>query len=412
MPAFQSLSRQSAEAAMGELGQTLSLAERAIESTFHTLVARVKIPFNSTSPPGLVQANTVDPWSKSGKYGLSWVYFGIILLVAASLLYFYHFITDRIRTALHEDEVQQSSVTSSPSTEYEMSALKTDKSTAKFFPRKDDFEANEPKSELAFWAFRPFNLVVAAFRYVFYRPAPEIRIRKGWRPFVFPSISVIIITFVAITFSVLYCFIPQPLYWQSLQYGSPPLAIRSGMMAVAMMPWIVAVAMKANIISVMTGIGHERLNVLHRWGGYICLFLALVHTVPFYVQKSWDPNGYAIYQTYFQTKGLYIFGTGEFDKLPDVGGKLTRFRHCRIGTTWIPLHPLSPNPQTQSIRAFRGPPRSRGCCLHRHDVLALQELFSILCLPLRNMWHLGDISTCSPVLPQLDKSIPAVLACW
>jgi Ferric reductase like transmembrane component len=311
MPVLDHLSRRDA---LAGLAQTFSLAERAIGSTLHTLVARVNVPFNSSSPPGLIQANKQDPFKKSGKYALVWVYFGIILLVFATLLHFFHSVTDRLRTALHEDEVQKSSITSSPSTDYEMAALQTDKSTLKLFPRNNQLEQSSSSSldhfELAILAFRPFNFLIAAFRFIFYRPAPKIQLRKQWRPVEFPSLSVIIVGFAGLAMSVLYCFLPQPLYWQSMQFGSPPLGIRAGMMALAMLPWIIAMSMKANIVSVLTGIGHERLNVLHRWGGYLCLFLSLVHAVPFYVQRGWDPAGYVIYQTYFQTNGLYIFGTG------------------------------------------------------------------------------------------------------
>jgi hypothetical protein len=310
MPAVEHFTRRDA---LSGLGQSLSLAERAIGSAFHTLIARVNIPnATASTAPGMIDALKRDPFKKSSKYGLAWVYFGLILLVFAAFLHFYHATTDRIRTALHEDEVQKSSVTSSPSTDFEMAALKTDKSTAKLFPRQDHLHRPQSvHSETAFWAFRPFNMLIALFRYIFYRPAPNIQLRKQWGPMEFPPFSVIFIGFAGLTFSVLYCFLPQPLFRQSLQFGSPPLAIRAGMMAVAMTPWIVAMSMKANVVSLMTGIGHERLNVLHRWGGYLCLILSLIHTIPFYVQRLQDPSGYATYTTYFQTNGMYIFATGE-----------------------------------------------------------------------------------------------------
>jgi Ferric reductase like transmembrane component len=312
MPAIDLIARQLVGSALLDERSTLSLVERSATS-LHTLVSRVNVPYNSSNaPPGLIQALTVDPWKKSGKYGLVWLYFGVILLVSTASLHFYHSVTDRIRTAIHEDEIRDSP-TSSPSTEYEMSALKTGKSSQVFFPpRNDPIELEKPQKEVEYWSFHPINLLIALFRYFFYRPAPEITLRKGWRPIVLPAFSTLTVAFLGITMSLLYCFLPQPLFWQSIQYGSPPLAIRSGMMAVALVPWVVATAMKANIVSVVTGIGHQRLNVLHRWSAYLCLILSLVHTIPFYLQKSWDPTGYAIYETYFNTYGLYIFGTGEF----------------------------------------------------------------------------------------------------
>ncbi|KAI4728029.1 putative FRE ferric reductase-like transmembrane component [Aureobasidium sp. EXF-10728] len=136
------------------------------------------------------------------------------------------------------------------------------------------------------------------------------RLRKGWRPIIFPSLGAVVIVSFALVFVVLYCFIPQPLYWQSIQFGSPPLAIRAGMIAVAMMPWIVGLSMKANIISFLTGIGHERLNVLHRWLAYLCLLLSLIHTIPFYVTPIWSEGGLGVYQSAFGNSGIYVYGSG------------------------------------------------------------------------------------------------------
>jgi hypothetical protein len=312
----QGFLRREAAAAIQDAAHHLSLAERSLSSHFNDLVARVNIKSNATSDPGLIEANTVDPFKKSGKYALAWVYFGVILLVITFTLYFYHAVTDRIRTAQHEDELLQNSATSSPATDYEMTALKTDKSTSRFFPRDDGMGVEAQNTPVEdFWTFRPVLVGIALFRYVFYRPAPEYRIKKGWRPITLPSFSTLTIALLGVTMSILYCFIQQPLLWKSMAFGSPPLSVRSGMMAVSLMPWIIAMAMKANVVSLLTGIGHERLNVLHRWGAYLCLMLSIIHAVPFYIQKAQDPAGYAVYQTYFQTNGLYIFGTGKFHPL-------------------------------------------------------------------------------------------------
>jgi hypothetical protein len=44
-------------------------------------------------------------------------------------------------------------------------------------------------------------------------------------------------------------------------------------------PIVIALASKANITTLLTGIGHEKLNVVHRW---ISFGLAWVHTIPFF----------------------------------------------------------------------------------------------------------------------------------
>lgn len=275
-----------------------------------SIVKRINIPYNSTSPPGLIEAETRDPWNKSRKYALGWVYFSIILLILASVLRLYHIWTDKIRTALHKGDVVTSDKTIFPSKDYELSALGTDKSTNKFFPRSEPVP-EVPKTQSVVSSLWMVNSLIAAARFIFYRPIPAIKWNKRFRPLIFPSLGVVVVVLVALIFVLLYCFVPQPLYWQSIQYGSPPLAIRAGMIAVALMPWIVGLGMKANMISMITGIGHERLNVLHRWLAYICLLLSLVHTIPFYITPVWDQGGLRVFKALFQNTGYYIYGTGK-----------------------------------------------------------------------------------------------------
>ncbi|KAF2641379.1 hypothetical protein P280DRAFT_517583 [Massarina eburnea CBS 473.64] len=77
---------------------------------------------------------------------------------------------------------------------------------------------------------------------------------------------------------------PQPYYWaDSVFGGSPPLATRSGWMALACMPFVFATASKTNWITLLTGVSHERLQVFHRWIAYAFFVLALLHTFPFIV---------------------------------------------------------------------------------------------------------------------------------
>lgn len=315
MPALAELLARRAGVALETLQTTAFLVEREILEQVSTLEKRINIPCcNSSSPPGLVEASTVDPWSKSGKYALGWVYFSVILLVFTAAIRWYNFWHDKIRTAIHKEAMEEIAKTGSPDTDYELSALSTDKSTRKFFPREGPLPSSSvdaPKADSTVSPTRLLNIGSALTRWVFYHPIPALRLRKGWRPIVFPSIGAITIVFAALVFVVLYCFVPQPLYWQSIRFGSPPLAIRAGMIAVAMMPWIVALSMKANFISMITGIGHERLNVLHRWLAYICLLLSLIHTVPFYVTPVWDHGGLIVFRSYFANQHFYVYGTGE-----------------------------------------------------------------------------------------------------
>jgi hypothetical protein len=309
MPALVELLARRAGVALETLQEATISSEQDVLEKIASIEKRIDIPYNDTSPPGLIEANTIDPWRDSGKYALGWVYFCAILLVLTILFRLYHLWSDKIRTAMHKDELLNSTHTASPDTDYELSALGTDKSTTKFFPR-DGSLPQSPKPQSSAPSSHFMDSAIAICRYIAYYPIPNIRLSKKWRPIVFPPLGVIFVVVPALIFTILYCFVPQPLYWQSIEFGSPPLAVRAGMIAVAMMPWIVALSMKANFIALLTGIGHERLNVLHRWLAYLCLLLSLIHTVPFYVQPVWEHGGLGVFQSYFGGTGRVIYGTG------------------------------------------------------------------------------------------------------
>ena len=278
----------------------------AAQNVASDLVKRIKIPINSTSPQGLLDASQQDPWAQSGKYGLGWVYLSIILLLFATAIRCYHLWGDKIRTAQYKEDIINSATVFTPESEYELTSARTFRSTQHFFPSNGKLP-EKLKEESAVSTIAPLNNIVSLFRWIFYRPVPALRIRR--LHIVFPSLGATAVVAISLIFCMLYTFIPQPFYYESISYGSPPLAIRAGMISVAMMPWIIGLSMKVNFITFLTGIGHERLNVLHRWGGYLCLLMALIHTIPFYIQAHRDRGGFETYKLYF-TQQYYIFTTG------------------------------------------------------------------------------------------------------
>lgn len=90
-------------------------------------------------------------------------------------------------------------------------------------------------------------------------------------------------------------FAERPYYRTHLGYGSPPLGVRTGMMAVALTPPIFALPGKVNPVTYITGISHEKLNVLHRYISYLMFILAIIHTVPFIVAPLQDSKGGTAY---------------------------------------------------------------------------------------------------------------------
>ncbi|KAK2018412.1 ferric reductase like transmembrane component [Colletotrichum eremochloae] len=279
----------------------------AASRTAAQLAKRIAITPKPDSPPGLIEALTVDPWAKSGKYGRGWTYFALALMATVLLVRFWHFWQDKIRQAIYKHEVE----------EYYANLYNTDPDYAHavhtgqaqhFFPDSEGLGEKQFKPKAHFSSVGFVNDTLALFRWVFYRPIPDFI--WGSHRFTFSSLAVITCGLVALAFVALYCFLQQPLYWQSIQFGSPPVAIRAGMIAVALTPWIIVTSMKANVLSMLIGIGPERLNVFHRWAGYLCLFLSLVHTIPFYIQPVWDDGGMDVFSRLFPGGSGVIYGTG------------------------------------------------------------------------------------------------------
>jgi predicted ferric reductase len=287
------------------------LREVAAEASSRLIkfVKRIDIPLTPLSPPGLVQANTVDPWKESGKYALGWTYFALGMLGIVMVVRIWHFWQDKIRQAIYKQEVEEHYAQMyNMDPNYFMQAMRTGQTTQAFFPEGEGLGEKKFKPKAHASSVGIVNDTLALFRWVFYRPIPDLVWRK--HRLTFSSLAVLACAFLATAFVTLYSFLQQPLYWESIQFGSPPVAIRSGMIAVALIPWIVATSSKANILTLLIGIGPERLNVFHRWLGYLCLFMSLVHTVPFYIQPVWDDGGMEVFQRLFPGGSGIIYGTG------------------------------------------------------------------------------------------------------
>ncbi|KAH6605172.1 ferric cupric reductase transmembrane component 7 [Trichoderma cornu-damae] len=282
------------------------LATQATRSV-SDVVKRLLIPLTPTSPPGLVQANTVDPWSKAGKYGLGWTYFAAALSGSVLLVRVWHFWQDKIRQAIYKQQVEAHyQETYNVDADFAMAAIRSG-AAQEFFPEGNHMTQKfRPKAH--FSSIGPVNDTLALFRWVFYRSIPDIVVGK--HRFTFSSLSVLTTTLFAFAFVTLYTFLQQPLYWESIRFGAPPVAIRAGMLSVALTPWIMATSTKSNVLTVFLGIGPERLNVFHRWLSYLCLFLSLVHMIPFYVQPVWEDDGLSVWGSTFPPGSGIIYGTG------------------------------------------------------------------------------------------------------
>lgn len=143
---------------------------------------------------------------------------------------------------------------------------------------------------------------VALLRYISYR-----RIRGRYADaFGLPSFGLLFFVLFTSLYLLLLTFVQRPYYRGHRGYGSPPLAVRTGLMATALTPIIVALAGKVNLITILTGISHEKLNILHRYTSYMCLFLSIVHTVPFIVAPLKDGGAKQLHKQYYKVGGMEV----------------------------------------------------------------------------------------------------------
>ncbi|KAH9894984.1 ferric reductase NAD binding domain-containing protein [Cubamyces lactineus] len=101
-----------------------------------------------------------------------------------------------------------------------------------------------------------------------------------------PPLSAIVIVLGMITYFAALAFSVHPYLWPNIAMGhSPPIATRSGWISVAILPFLLVFATKVNLIGILTGVSHEKLQVYHRWSAWIMYITSLIHTFPFIVQS-------------------------------------------------------------------------------------------------------------------------------
>lgn len=143
---------------------------------------------------------------------------------------------------------------------------------------------------------------LALWRALTYQKIPA---SKYWAS---PSIGAVLVIAAFAAGETAMCFGPRPYYWRNRLVGSPPLAVRAGMIATAMFPWFWAFALKINPFSWLLGVSHEKLQVYHQWLARICLFFSWVHTVPFIWQPNHDRAPGSARSNYSQDYALWASG--------------------------------------------------------------------------------------------------------
>ncbi|EIM23796.1 hypothetical protein WALSEDRAFT_59419 [Wallemia mellicola CBS 633.66] len=150
-----------------------------------------------------------------------------------------------------------------------------------------------------------FNRIAAFCRAMHYN---RLRLGGFYFPYTFPML---LLSFFFI-WTTVWSFAVFPYYRAGIEWGSPPLGVRSGWMALGLIVPVFAMGSRVNPISFLTGISHERLQVYHQYGAQIILFLSVVHTIPFIIEPY--QQGYQLGGTklarFFLKK--YYDGTEQF----------------------------------------------------------------------------------------------------
>ena len=119
-----------------------------------------------------------------------------------------------------------------------------------------------------------------------------------------PSFGILAFLLITVLFLFVLTFAVRPYYRQHRGYGSPPLAIRTGLMAASLTPLLIALSGKANLVTLLTGLSHEKLNIFHRWVGWFVFGLSVAHTIPFIVAPLHD-GGYSALHKQFYKPGSF-----------------------------------------------------------------------------------------------------------
>nr|VWO95070.1 FAD-binding FR-type domain-containing protein [Ganoderma boninense] len=101
-----------------------------------------------------------------------------------------------------------------------------------------------------------------------------------------PPLSAVVFVAGLITFFTALTFSVRPYRWPNPAMGdSWPIATRSGWISIGIMPFLYVLGTKLNLIGMVTGVSHEKLQVYHRWSAWIMYVTSLIHTFPFIVQS-------------------------------------------------------------------------------------------------------------------------------
>ncbi|CAD6914646.1 unnamed protein product [Tilletia controversa] len=140
-----------------------------------------------------------------------------------------------------------------------------------------------------------------------------------------------LIPFTILTFAV------QPYYRTLSVYGSPPLALRAGFLALGTLPFLYATSAKVSYLTTLTGVKSETWLVWHAWGARFAMFLATVHTVPF-IYQAVQEGGSTQVAYIFKSDNIYTTGILAYVALAILVLPSSRVIRQRCYALWLAIH--------------------------------------------------------------------------
>lgn len=137
--------------------------------------------------------------------------------------------------------------------------------------------------------------ITAICRYVGYRQLPRVVTNFTILP---SSLGVTLYIMAGLLFLLCICFIPHFWYRVCFKFGSPPMAVRAGLISNALTPVMFALSGKTNVVTALTGVSYEKLNVFHAASAWASFLFALIHGIPFLVQPVWEGGASWLKQFY------------------------------------------------------------------------------------------------------------------
>ena len=130
---------------------------------------------------------------------------------------------------------------------------------------------------------RMIAAVTSTFRKLTY---PQISPTRHSNLFKLPPLGIILLLLLYLAFVLALEFVKQDI---SGEQHNQAIGVRAGWLTITQLPLLILLSGKVNMIGLITGVGYERLNVIHRWVARTMLLTATLHMG--YQQALWNSLG-------------------------------------------------------------------------------------------------------------------------